>query len=308
MRPAELAIELVHHDARVVEQVVQREAGAPVGRALPAALAAQVGAGAAPCPGGRRRRTRAPATSRSPAGLRARAGGRARRTARPAARPALPLRGGRPAVRSRRPTRRRASRRRTPPAAVGHPVAGSSSRSSRRRSSRCPSANAESIMMARSSTPRSRAARSRISSGASSGQRCSGTLRIERTSREQTRPGRRGLVTSPSTAAKTGTCSGSAGRRQPSSRAAVTCVNTAVSGRTSSHASRSRANSSSSLSPSRTERNRPWLTRRKPTRRTSPRIGRSWLSCVCMSRRLRRRVPAETTCRATCGRDRGSPD
>ena len=74
-----------------------------------------------------------------------------------------------------------------------------------------------------------------------------------RTSREQTRPGRRGLVTSPSTAAKTGTCSGSAGSRQPSSRAAVTCVNTAASGRTSSHASRSRANSSSSLSPSRTE-------------------------------------------------------
>ena len=161
-------------------------------------------------------------------------------------------------------------------------------------------------MMARSSTPRSRAARSRISSGASSGQRCSGTLRVERTSREQTRPGRRGLVTSPSTAAKTGTCSGSAGRRQPSSRAAVTCVNTAVSGRTSSHASRSRANSSSSLSPSRTERNRPWLTRRKPTRRTSPRIGRSWLSCVCMSRRLRRGCLRETTCRATCGRDRGS--
>ena len=116
----------------------------------------------------------------------------------------------------------------------------------------------------RSMWPRSRAHRSRISSAESTGRpRRASALAAVRRSREQISPG---VVASrvPSTAAKTGSCSGSFGSAQPRSLAPVRCVNRAPSGSTAgTHGGRGGTPPLGETSLSR--RNSPWLTRRNPS-------------------------------------------
>ena len=72
--------------------------------------------------------------------------------------------------------------------------------------------------------PRSRAARSRISSAGSTGRPPTASGLMDRSSLEHTRPWRRGRLSFRATAAKTGTCSGKLGSCQPRRRAPVTWV------------------------------------------------------------------------------------
>lgn len=151
----------------------------------------------------------------------------------------------------------------------GRLVAAALSRSARG----TPARRAESMRGTRSSMPRSRAQRSRISPGSASGtpstsQRWGGSA-----NRESTIPGLRGPRLPDPTAANVGTHSLHVGTHHRATAEAVMCVKTAFAGSTRRHASSSRSHSDRAEPGERSGRNKPWLTWRKPAVRICPRIG-----------------------------------